>query len=131
MSVSKKFNLAFTTLIVIVFLCLGLLLQQFYRIGDQIEETVDSRFVQLQIGKEIQCALATQAMFIRTYFLDNSEFSLDQLNYYNTLLQEEVTKLATYENDATFDGFLTSLQQSTETIISSANNAVTNIKSRE
>ncbi|WP_159083051.1 MULTISPECIES: hypothetical protein [unclassified Lysinibacillus] len=47
MSVSKKLNLAFTSLIVIVFLCLGLLLQQFHRIGGQMEETVDSRVVQL------------------------------------------------------------------------------------
>jgi methyl-accepting chemotaxis protein len=124
MSVKKKLNIAFVTLIIIVFLCLALLLQQFYRIGHQVEETINSQVVQLQIGKEIQRAIASQGMFIRAYVLDPSEFNLDRLNHYNTLLQDEVTKLAAYDNDATFDEYITSLQQATEKILNSGNQAI-------
>lgn len=129
MSVSKKLNIAFISLIVIIFLCLSLLLQQFYRIENHVEETVDTRIVQLQVGKEIQRALATQGMFIRAYLLEPSDFNLERLTSYNALLQDEITKLSNIENDATMTEYITKLNNSAKTLIETANTIVSIINS--
>ena len=129
MSVSKKLNLSFAVLLTIVFLCISLLLQQFYRIGHQVDETIDSQVVQLQMSKEIQRAIATQGMFIRAYILDPTDFNLDRLNSYNSLLTEEVEKFNEFENDAQFQELVVSLNQSSNQIITAANNVISTFKS--
>ncbi|WP_341322633.1 methyl-accepting chemotaxis protein [Solibacillus sp. FSL H8-0523] len=125
MSVSKKLNLSFAMLLIIVFLCLSLLLQQFYRINNQVEEMMDERVSQIQIGKEIQRAIATQGMFIRAYILDPSDFNIDRLNAYNTLLTDEVQKLKTFNQDAQSAELLNELELASTAIIDAANRTIT------
>ena len=124
MSVSKKLNLSFAMLLIIVFLCLSLLLQQFYRINNQVEEMMDERVSQIQIGKEIQRAIATQGMFIRAYILDPSDFNIDRLNAYNTLLTDEVQKLKTFNQDAQSTELLNELELASTAIIDAANRTI-------
>lgn len=124
MSVSKKLNLSFALLLIIVFLCLSLLLQQFYRINNQVEEMMDERVSQIQIGKEIQRAIATQGMFIRAYILDPSDFNIDRLNAYNTLLTDEVQKLKTFNQDAQSAELLNELELASTAIIDAANRTI-------
>lgn len=123
MSVSKKLNSVFILLVCLVVIGLGVLLQQFYKIGGYVEETVDSRVVQMEIGKEIQRALATQGMFIRAYFLDPSEFNADRLQHYNTLLVDELGKLNEFSSDETVARLSGSLATSIDKIIAAANEA--------
>ena len=125
MSVSKKLNLSLALLLIIVFLCLSLLLQQFYRIHNHVEEMMDERVAQIQVGKEIQRAIATQGMFIRAYILDPSDFNIDRLNAYNTLLTDEVQKLTTFNQDAQSAELLNELELASTVIIDAANKAVT------
>lgn len=124
MSVSKKLNLSFALLLIIVFLCLSLLLQQFYRINNQVEEMMDERVSQIQTGKEIQRAIATQGMFIRAYILDPSDFNIDRLNAYNTLLTDEVQKLKTFNQDTQSAELLNDLELASTAIIDAANRAI-------
>ncbi len=125
MSVSKKLNLSLALLLIIVFLCLSLLLQQFYRIHNHVEEMMDERVAQIQVGKEIQRAIATQGMFIRAYILDPSDFNIDRLNAYNTLLTDEVQKLTMFNQDAQSAELLNELELASTVIIDAANKAVT------
>lgn len=125
MSVNKKMNLGLISILFIVLLSLVILLQQFNRIGTQVEETVDSRVVQFQLGSEVQRALATQGMFIRAYLLDPSEFNIDRLNHYNQLLTTEIKGLSKYENSSEFKKLILDLQTANEKIQTAATNAVT------
>ena len=124
MSVSKKLNLSFALLLIIVFLCLSLLLQQYYRINNHVEEMMDERVSQIQIGKEIQRAIATQGMFIRAYILDPTDFNSDRLNAYNTLLIDEVQKLKTFNHDTKSAQLINELEVAATSIIDAANKAV-------
>ena len=86
---------------------------------------MDERVAQIQIGKEIQRAIATQGMFIRAYILDPSDFNIDRLNAYNTLLTDEVQKLTTFNQDAQSAELLNELELASTVIIDAANKAVT------
>ena len=125
MSVSKKLNLSFALLLVIVFLCLAILLQQFQRIDNHVEEMMEERVAQIQVGKEIQRAIATQGMFIRAYMLDPSDFNLDRLTVYNTLLADEVQKLKTLNQDPESTELINELEVASTSIIDAAGKAVT------
>lgn len=124
MSISKKLNLSFALLLIIVLLCLSILLQQFYRINNHVDEMMDGPVAQIQTGKEIQRAIATQGMFIRAYIMDPYEFNIDRLNVYNTLLSDEVQKLNNFKQHPESAHIATNLQAAAVTIIDAANQVI-------
>lgn len=123
MSVSKKLSIGLISILVVVLTSFVLLATQINRVSTNVEEMVDSQFVQLQGGQEIQRALATQGMFVRAYLIDPNEFNLDRLQFYNTLLQDEVNKLIAFENND-LKQWYPELQQATKTIIAASNEAI-------
>ena len=130
MSVSKKLSIGLIAVLVIVLVSFTLLASQIKSVSYEVEDMVDSQFVQLQGGKEIQRAIATQGMFVRAYLLDPSEFNLDRLNAYNTLLDEEVRKLIAFNNDS-IAHLYPELQTATTNIINASTEAVSLITKNE
>lgn len=126
MSVKKKFNLWFSAIFIIFAISSGSAIYNFASVENNVEHLVDHTVQETIIGKEIQRAIATQGMFLRAYYLEQSDFNLDRLEHYNTLLQDQVTTLQSYESDYSKD-ILASLQTSTSTIIDAANRVVSTI----
>lgn len=98
MSIRKKLNLGFATIGIIVLLALGFTTIQFFRIGDQVEETIDVRVDQLQLVNDIQKELLSQGMYVRSYILDPSQNNLDSFTSHNENLLELLSLLKSTEN---------------------------------
>ena len=127
MSVRKKLNIGYIVIFIIFAATSIFSIFNMNYVGDKVETFVDNTVQQTIIGKEIQRAIATQGMFLRAYYLDPSEFNLDRLESYNQLLTDQISLLATYENDAETKAIISDLHKESETIIAAANRAVTAI----
>lgn len=125
MSVGKKMNMGFFSILFIIIVVLAILIQQFMQIDAKVDKTINEEVVQLQLGSEIQRAIATQGMFIRAYVLNPSAFNLDRLNHYNELLTSEINQLAAFDNEPELAQFIVELTQANDKIQTSAADAVT------
>lgn len=124
MSVNTKMRIGFISILSITIIVLIVLISQFMKVDTRIEQTVNEEVVKQQLGSEIQRAIATQGMFIRAYFLDPSDFNLDRLNHYNTLLTSTIDELARFNSKPAFNEVVTNLEQANTQIQAAAMDAV-------
>ena len=122
MSVNKKLNVGFISILAIIMLALAILIQQFFRIESRFDTAINTEIAQEQLGSEVQRVLATQGMFVRSYILDPSESNLERFNYYNELLTTEINRFSTYEHDKQVDDYVAQLHVANEKIQTSASN---------
>ena len=111
MSVRKKLNIGFITIGVIILLALGFTTIQFFRIGDQVEETIDVRVNQLQLVNDIQKELLSQGMYARSYILDPSQNNLDSFTSHNKNLLDLLALLTNTENTSKITSYSTILNE--------------------
>lgn len=124
MSVNKKITLGLVSILFITVSILSVLILQLTKVDTRVEQTVNEEVVKQQLGNEIQRAIATQGMFIRAYILDPSDFNLDRLDHYNTLLTATIDELATFDSKPELEQVVISLKQSNEAIQAAATQAV-------
>lgn len=124
MSVNKKITLGLVSILFITVSILSVLIWQLTKVDTRVEQTVNEEVVKQQLGNEIQRAIATQGMFIRAYILDPSDFNLDRLDHYNTLLTATIDELATFDSKPELEQVVISLKQSNEAIQAAATQAV-------
>ncbi|MEO4053583.1 hypothetical protein [Solibacillus sp. CAU 1738] len=74
-------NSGLLAILLLIAMSLSFTVIQLHKIGDQVEESMDTRVVKMQLGDEIQRAFATQGMFIRAYFLDPTDNNLERLEH--------------------------------------------------
>lgn len=124
MSVNKKMRIGFLSILAVITIVLLVLIMQLVKVDTRVERTVNEEVVKQQLGSEIQRAIATQGMFIRAYILDPSDFNLDRLNHYNTLLTSTIDELAGFTSKPEFNEVVTSLKSANTKIQAAANDAV-------
>ncbi|MER2192332.1 MAG: methyl-accepting chemotaxis protein [Solibacillus sp.] len=125
MSVNIKMRIGFLSILSITIIVLVILIFQFTTVDKRFEQTVNEEVVKQQLGSEIQRAIATQGMFIRAYFLDDSAFNLDRLDHYNTLLTATIDELAAFDSKPALDEIVVKLKQANSNIQAAANEAIT------
>lgn len=128
MSVNKKLNVGFISILTVIILAFSILIQQFFRIESRFDTAINTEIAQQQLGSEIQRALATQGMFIRAYMLDPTEFNRERLLHYNELLTNEIYQFSTYENSKQFDDYVAQLHVANEKIQTAATNVLESYK---
>ncbi len=127
MSVRKKLNIGYIVIFIIfATTCVFTIFNMKY-VGDKVETLVDETVQQTVIGKEIQRAIATQSMYLHAYYLEQSDYNLDQLESYNQLLTDQIGLLTTFENNDETKAIISNLQTESEQLIVIANRAITAI----
>ncbi|MEG0259369.1 MAG: methyl-accepting chemotaxis protein, partial [Lysinibacillus sp.] len=94
MSIRKKLNLGFITLIFLILLTSTITLFQFNTIQAHVEEAVDQRIVQIQLAEEIQTALASHGLYLRSYILNKDSASEEALQNHDTILKDKLDELS-------------------------------------
>jgi methyl-accepting chemotaxis protein len=93
MSVSRKLNLSFLIIVVILIASLGFNLYQFKKIEAQVDETVNFRVAQVLIAESIIKDIYAQGMYLRDYILEPTAEGLTKLNEYNEELGSKVAEI--------------------------------------
>lgn len=94
MSIGKKLNTGFLSILAVLVISLGVILFQVSSIGTKVEETVDHRMHIVQISNNIQIELAMQGLYMRALMLENTEGNRSQLVYYQAELDDSIAQLA-------------------------------------
>lgn len=94
MSIGKKLNIGFLSILAVLVISLGVILFQVSSIGTKVEETVDHRMHIVQISNNIQTELAMQGLYMRALMLENTEGNRSQLVYYQAELDDSIAQLA-------------------------------------
>ena len=127
MSVRKKLNIGYIVFFIVFATASIFSLVNLSSVGNKVETLVDETIEQTVIVKEIQRAIATQGMFLRAYYLEPSQYNIDQLETYNQLLTDQVNVLAAFESNSEIRSIISNLKTESEQIIATANRAVTAI----
>lgn len=94
MSVRKKLNIGFISLICLLLILSILSFLQFKVAKRDIEEALNHRIVQMQLTEEIQQQIASQGLFLRSYILNsNDETAKANLERYEKQLPETIQEL--------------------------------------
>ena len=127
MSVRSKLNIGYIVFFIVFATASIFSLVNLSSVGNKVETLVDETIEQTVIVKEIQRAIATQGMFLRAYYLEPSQFNIDQLDSYNQLLTDQVNTLAAFESNSEIKSIISNLKTESDQIIATANRAVTAI----
>ncbi len=73
MSVRKKLNIGFIFLTLLLLISSIVSFIQFKAVEDDLVEVLDHRIVQIQLTEEIQQALASHGLFLRSYVLNSED----------------------------------------------------------
>ncbi len=84
---------------------------QFYRVSEKVEETIDSRIVQLQIGKDIQNELISQGMYARAFIQEQSQDNLQLLDSHKEQLEASLLSLTEIASSKEVKGYANSLTE--------------------
>jgi len=94
MSVRKKLNIGFISLICLLLILSILSFLQFKMAKRDIDETLNYRIVQMQLTEKIQQQLASQGLFLRSYILNRKDQTAKaNLEKYEKLLPETIQEL--------------------------------------
>lgn len=94
MSVRKKLNIGFISLICLLLILSILSFLQFKMAKRDIEEALNHRIVQMQLTEKIQQQIASQGLFLRSYILNGKdETAKANLERYEKLLPETTKEL--------------------------------------
>ncbi|MDM5234629.1 methyl-accepting chemotaxis protein [Lysinibacillus pakistanensis] len=94
MSVRKKLNIGFISLICLLLILSILSFLQFKVAKRDIDETLNYRIVQMQLTQKIQQQLASQGLFLRSYILNSKDQTAKaNLEKYEKLLPETTQEL--------------------------------------
>ena len=94
MSVRKKLNIGFISLICLLLILSILSFLQFKVAKRDIEEALNHRIVQMQLTEKIQQQIASQGLFLRSYILNSKdETAKANLERYEKLLPETIQEL--------------------------------------
>lgn len=94
MSVRKKLNIGFISLICLLLILSILSFFQFKVAKRDIDETLNYRIVQMQLTQKIQQQLASQGLFLRSYILNSKDQTAKaNLEKYEKLLPETTQEL--------------------------------------
>lgn len=78
MSVRKKLNIGFISLICLLVISCIISLVQFNKVEGELEELLNQRIVQMQLTDDIQRTMATHGMFLRAYILNNKDADAEE-----------------------------------------------------
>lgn len=93
MSVGKKINVGFLTILLLMVATLLYVVYQFVQIDKQIEESVNFRMEQVILSYKIEQNIYGQGMKLRGYMLEPNANTLADVEAYQTLLKTDLDKL--------------------------------------
>lgn len=131
MSVRAKLNIGYIVIFLILLFSIILAIQRLYGIEERTNLFVEDTVQKTLVSKEIQRALSSQGLFLRAYYLDDSQENLTLLENYNTLLQEQITKFENHSKDQETEALIKKLETQVISIVEISNSAVAAIKSNQ
>ncbi|SOC34673.1 methyl-accepting chemotaxis protein [Ureibacillus acetophenoni] len=114
MGIGGKLNTAFYTLIALLCISMGVNFFNLNNIESKMEETLDSRFVQIQLADSIRNSIAMQGLHSRNIMLTGSTKSQEELRSYQDSLTEDLEELNALVISDTMKGYLAQMLQDKE-----------------
>lgn len=93
MSVGKKINSGFLTILLIMVITLLFVVYQFMQLDKQIEESINFRMEQVILSYQIEQNIYGQGMKLRGYMLEPNDRTLADVKEYQTLLKADLDQL--------------------------------------
>lgn len=86
MSVGKKLNIGFMSILGILVISLGIILLLVQNVNKQVDVVTEERFEQVQLSNDIQFNLAMQGLYVRALMLENTAANRNNLAMYQEQL---------------------------------------------
>ena len=96
MSVSKKLNLAFISILIIMFLSISFAIINVVSIDKKVDEAFQNRIVQVQLLDEIMINLYKQGLYARAIIIEDSESNRDLLAASAKGVDDSIAELENY-----------------------------------
>ena len=131
MSISKKLNIGYFIVGIVLLLSIGYATIQFFRVGDEVAKAVDVQMAQVQRINDIQKDLLSQGIYARAYTVDSSQKNLDLLTGHTKnfiIMIDEVLRENTIK-DAT--PIITNLKDQSEMIQQQIDKMVSAVQARD
>ncbi|ATP38920.1 methyl-accepting chemotaxis protein [Solibacillus sp. R5-41] len=93
MGVGAKLNIAIYSIVTVLILTIGFTFLNLSNIEENSEEALNNRVEQIRAAEQIRFGLAMQSLYARAVVLDNSEESIEKLDFYMNSLNEEILGL--------------------------------------
>lgn len=106
MSIQKKLNIAFISLIVLLLVSSAVAMINSARVKSKVDEALDQRVEQIRTIDEIRVGLGLQGKFVRQLMTNNTSDVKEQLDYYANYVDEQITKLDKISTTKTMDTYL-------------------------
>lgn len=94
MSVGKKLNIGFSSILVTLVVSLSIILYFVQYIDKQVDIVVEERFEQVQLSNDIQFNLAMQGLYVRALMLENTAANRDNLAQYQQNLDVAIERFS-------------------------------------
>lgn len=94
MSVGKKLNIGFLSILATLVIALGIILFLMLHIDKQVDIVVEDRFEQVHLSNEIQFSLAMQGLYVRALMLENNDTNRESLSKYQIKLDEAIEQFS-------------------------------------
>ena len=92
MTVGKKLNIGFLSILATLVIALVIILFLMLHIDKQVDIVVEDRFEQVQLSNDIQFNLAMQGLYVRALMLENNEGNRNNLSTYQLALDEAIAE---------------------------------------
>ncbi|MEK4228290.1 methyl-accepting chemotaxis protein [Solibacillus sp. FSL H8-0538] len=110
MSVGKKLNASFYSIIILLCITIGINFLSLNNIEKKTEEAFDQRVEQIRITDQIKFSLAMQGSYVRALMLENTKQNEEKLMYYQTYLDEQIALLASVALSDTMKGYISEIE---------------------
>lgn len=93
MSVGKKLSFGFFSIIFTLFISLLILFIQFSKIESKVEDALENRVSLVELSDNIKIELATQGLFIRAMFIEDTPYNKESFEKYSLMLDKHVEEI--------------------------------------
>ena len=106
MSIGKKLNIAFITILVMLLISTGTFMLTSANVESKVDEALDYRVTQLRIIDEIRFGIGMQGQYSQELLIDNSPKTKEQLEYYIQYVDDQIAKIASLAHSKTMKNYV-------------------------
>ena len=106
MGVTAKLNIAIYSIVTVLILTIFFTFLNIDNVEESTEEALENRVEQIRAAEQIRFSLAMQSLYARAVVLDNSEESIEQLDFYINSLNKEILGLKEMAKSQTMIDYL-------------------------
>lgn len=106
MSIGKKLNIAFITILVLLLISTGTFMLTSANVESKVDEALDYRVTQLRIIDEIRFGIGMQGQYSQELLIDNSPETKEQLEYYIQYVDDKIAEIASLAHSKTMKKYV-------------------------